>query len=74
MKPTLDIYLKQRIRDCEKSMSDTSGTDQDSVRRRNILSVKIASLKGRLYRLKNHASVSQPEYSIPRNLTIKQFR
>lgn len=57
-------YLTTRLENRQEQMNEIKGNDEQSMRRRAILSVKIASLKSRIRYLDSEVKIYLPEYNI----------
>ena len=68
MSQEIHEHLTGRLRYCENQLERLSGsTSMDDMRRRAILSVKIASLKSRIQYLNSDVKVYLPNYSLIHN-------
>jgi hypothetical protein len=71
MKQEIFDHLNDRLKACQRQMEGVKGHDPLAMRKRAILSVKIASLQGRIRYLTSEVKVFLPNYSI--SITTNQI-
>jgi len=67
-------HLVDRLNQVRAKLRALKGLDMEILRQRAILSVKEASLQGRIDRLRSEATTYEPMYTLPSNITLKLTR